>query len=105
LQNPPDGCAVATILIGECGSTVSRQTVDSWLALSRRVENASIARAAATWALDFEREICGKSTCSTMRDGVVQYRDYRHVSVAEALTLTDTFYRAVVAHAVPRRRS
>ncbi len=103
LPSPPDGCAVARILMGKCGSTVSRQTVDSWLALSRRVENASIARTPATWALDFENEICAQSACSTMRDGIVQYRDYRHVSIAEALALTGSFYRAVIAHSVPRR--
>ncbi|MGD0167508.1 MAG: acyltransferase family protein [Gaiellaceae bacterium] len=105
LPNAPNGCAVGRILIGECTSTVPRKTVDSWLALSRRVENASIARAPATWALDFEKEICGESTCSTLRDGVVQYRDYRHLSIAGALMLTDSFYGAIVAHAVQRRRS
>lgn len=102
LPNAPDGCAVGRILAGECASTVSRKSVDSWLALSRRVENASIASAPATWALDFENEICGKSSCSTVRDGVIQYRDFRHLTVAKALTLTDSFYRSIVAHAIPR---
>jgi hypothetical protein len=105
LPNAPDGCAVGRILMGDCANTVSRRSVDSWLALSRRVEDASVARAPPTWALDFENQICSKSTCSTVRNGVVQYRDFRHLTVAKALTLTDSFYRNIVAHAVPRQRS
>jgi hypothetical protein len=66
------------------------------------VENAAVAAVPKTWALSFENEICGKASCSSMRDGVVQYRDSQHLSVAGALMLTDAFYRAIALRAVPR---
>jgi hypothetical protein len=103
MAEAPDGCAVGIILMGQCSSSISRATADSELALSRRVENASIAAASNTWPLDFENEICGKSTCSTVRGRVTQYRDSGHISVAMALALTGNFYRAIVAHAAPRK--
>ncbi|MHB8059336.1 MAG: acyltransferase family protein [Gaiellaceae bacterium] len=105
MPSEPPACAVVRILWGRCTSSVSRTIADSWLALPRRVEDASIAATSATWSLDFENEICGKSTCSYVRHGVIQFRDWRHLSVAGALMLTDSFYRAIVAHAVPRKQN
>jgi hypothetical protein len=75
------------------------------LRLPVRVENQEVAAVPKTWALSFENEICGKASCSSMRDGVVQYRDSQHLSVDGALMLTGVFYRAIALHAVPRRPS
>lgn len=96
------GCAVVRVLAGECAGGISRTAVDSWLRLTTQVENAAVAAVPKTWALSFENEICGKASCSSMRDGVVQYRDSQHLSVDGALMLTDAFYRAIALRAVPR---
>jgi hypothetical protein len=97
------GCAVALVLAGKCSGEVSRSAVDRSLRFPIQVENEAIAVAPATWAVSFENEICGKTSCSTMRDGVVQYRDSSHLSVDGALMLTDAFYREIILHAIPRR--
>ncbi len=95
-------CAVLSILTGDCAGTISRSAVDASLSSAIHVEDAAIATAPAAWALSFENEICGKESCSTVRDGVVQYRDPHHLSVDGALMLTDSFYKAIKAHAIER---
>jgi peptidoglycan/LPS O-acetylase OafA/YrhL len=100
-----NNCAVVRILAGECATEISRSEADTWLRLPVRVENQEVAAVPKTWALSFENEICGKTSCSSMRNGVVQYRDAQHLSVDGALMLTGVFYRAIALRAVPRRPS
>jgi len=95
-------CAVFSIITGDCAGEISRSAVDASLGSSIRVEDAAIAKAPAAWALSFENQICGKESCSTVRDGVVQYRDPHHLSIDGALLLTCSFYKVISARAVPR---
>jgi peptidoglycan/LPS O-acetylase OafA/YrhL len=92
-----DRCAVVSILTNACGSTVRR--VDAERALSRAdvIEQAAANSAPLTSTLDLDNQLCGRSTCSTMRNGIVMYRDDEHLSVEGAATLTGRFEQAIVA--------
>ena len=98
----PDTCAIVRVLLGECSSSLPRSSVNRWLRLAIQTENAA-AGAKRTWLLDFENQLCGKNRCTTVKNGVSLYRDSRHLSVDGALTLTPSFERAILAHAVPRK--
>jgi hypothetical protein len=77
--------------------------VDNWLRLAIQTENAGAAGVKLVTTLDFENQLCAKTTCSTVKNGVSLFRDSRHLSVDGALTLLPDFKRAIVAHAAPRR--
>ncbi|MGD0272506.1 MAG: acyltransferase family protein [Gaiellaceae bacterium] len=96
-------CAIVRILLGACSSSLPRSSVDNWLRLAVETENAGAAGVKLTKVLDFENQLCGKNRCTTVKNGVSLYRDSRHLSVDGALTLTGTFERAIVAHAIPRK--
>lgn len=100
----PATCAVVRVLLGKCSSSLPRSSVDRWLRLAIKTENAGAAGAKRTWILDFENQLCEKQRCTTVKKGVSLYRDSRHLSVDGALTLTGTFQRAIARHATPRRR-
>ena len=95
-------CAIVRILLGECASSLPRSSVDRWLRLAIKTENAGAAVAKRTWILDFENQLCSKNRCATVKNKVSLYRDSRHLSIDGALTLTGTFQRAIVARAAPR---
>jgi peptidoglycan/LPS O-acetylase OafA/YrhL len=96
-------CAIVRILLGACSSSLPRSSVNNWLRLAIRTENQGAAGVKLVKTLDFENQLCGKTRCSTVRNGVSLYRDSRHLSVDGALTLTSEFKKAFRAHAIPRK--
>jgi hypothetical protein len=98
----PSECAVVRVLAGRCASEISRSVATGSLRPSINIEDAAVSTAPETWVLDFAATLCGKTTCSTTRSGIIQYRNERHLSIDGSLKLTDAFYEAIVAHARPR---
>jgi hypothetical protein len=96
-------CAVIRILTESCMISISRSAVDQSLRRSVGAENRAIAAVPMAWAVDFENELCGRDRCASLRVGTPLYRDSEHLSVDGALSLTERFYKAIVAHARPRR--
>ena len=96
-------CAIVRVLLGACSSSLPRSSVDDWLRLAIQTEDAGAAGVKLVKTLNFENELCGKTRCSTVKNGVSLYRDSRHLSVDGALTLTPEFEKAFRAHAVPRK--
>ena len=96
-------CAIVRVLLGACSSSLPRSSVDNWLRLAIQTESQGADGVKRVKTIDFENQLCGKTRCSTMKSGVSLYRDSRHLSVDGALTLTGTFQRAIVAHAIPRK--
>ena len=103
LPTDPATCSVVRVLTGTCASSLPRSSVDRWLRLAITTEDAAAATAPKTLVLNFENQLCGKSRCSSSRNGITLYRDSRHLSVDGALYLTPTIQRAIVAHAVAHR--
>jgi peptidoglycan/LPS O-acetylase OafA/YrhL len=98
----PTGCAVIRILSGSCvEGSLARSVVDRELRRTVRAEDAAVATAPMTSAVDFENELCLRRRCSTMRGGTLMYRDGEHLSVDGSLTLTDPLYKVIVARARP----
>jgi len=103
LPTDPATCAVVRVLTGTCSSSLPRSKVDSWLHLAISTEDSAAATAPTAWVLNFENLLCGKSRCSTARNGITLYRDSRHLSVDGASSLTSTIQRAIAAHAKPKK--
>jgi hypothetical protein len=101
LPLPPEGCAVVRVLLGDCGVGVPRAKVERDLAVAVRAERAVAAAERGASRISFAGAICGPATCSSIRDGLLLYRDGDHLSVAGALTLTGRFYDLLVARARP----
>jgi hypothetical protein len=99
----PQTCAIVRVLLGACSSSLPRSSVDNWLRLAIQTENQGAAGVKLVKTIDFENRLCGKNRCTTVKNGVSLYRDSRHLSVDGALTLTGTFQRAIVTHAIPRK--
>ncbi len=95
-------CAVVRVLLGQCSSSLPRSSVDRWLRLAVKTEDAGAAGIKGVSILDFENQLCQKHSCKTVKNGVSLYRDSRHLSVDGALTLTGSFRRAIIQHAAQR---
>jgi peptidoglycan/LPS O-acetylase OafA/YrhL len=99
----PSTCAVVRVLLGGCSSSLSRSAVNKWLRLAFTTDKTAARGIKGTSLLDLENQLCEKTSCTTVKNGVSLYRDSRHLSVDGALTLTKTFQSAIAAHAKPRK--
>jgi len=92
-------CAAIRILTKTCTSSAARTAVEHDLRSSVDAEDRAAAAAPKAWTIDLTNQLCGPDRCPTTRSGTVLYRDSTHLSVDGALALTNTFYRAILAHA------
>jgi peptidoglycan/LPS O-acetylase OafA/YrhL len=92
-------CTVLRILRNGCATTVSVGEETKRLGRSLEADRDALASLPSSWALDFRHRLCPRGECASARDGVILYRDGEHLSVDGALTLTGSFYAAIVAHA------
>ncbi len=102
LPAAPQDCAVLRVLRGSCSGTVDRVDADRSLARSVALEDSVAATFATSRTIDLRNVICSETRCSSTRDGVVQYRDDEHLSVAGAMRLRPLFRRVIERHARER---
>jgi hypothetical protein len=93
------GCSWALVAFGGCSGSVARTVVDGELAPALHVEHDGISGATRTWLLNVEDDLCGRTTCSVRRNGILMYRNQNHLNVAGSLTLTGRFASMIEARA------
>jgi peptidoglycan/LPS O-acetylase OafA/YrhL len=93
-----DCAAVLTFLDRGCNGNVARSKVDRELRRTLLAEKAAVNGLNAK-LLDLEPELCTRSRCSGMLNGVPMYRDTIHLSVVGSVALSPVFYRAIVTTA------
>jgi len=91
-----DGCAVIRVLAGTCGATVPRKVADAELSQTLHAE---IAATPGTPALSVENALCDAHYCYTQRGRTLMYHDTTHLSIDGALSMTNSFERAILANA------
>ena len=74
-----------------CGTSLTRQQVESQQRLARRAEAAAIATASRAVGVDFTNRICTETDCATHRASKLLYRDSHHLSVDAAKSLIGEF--------------
>jgi hypothetical protein len=90
----PAACAVLLVLTESCKSSVTREHVAAALRLTDMTQARATSAAPHTRIVNFENDLCGPSSCSTLKnDGTVLYRDNDHLTAAGAQLLTNHFYR------------
>ena len=92
-------CTTLGLLVDGCSTTVPLGEVERAAARARTAEERAVAAVRGAAAVDFVPILCPAGRCSTLSGGTLLYRDRIHLSVDGALRLSDTFYRAIVAHA------
>jgi len=102
LPGPSGDCAVLRILTHGCATRVPRAKVDQMLKPAFELENRAAARAPSIVPVSFVDEICSHSDCRSTRGRMLLYRDFFHLSVGGALTLTPRFRELIEQRAVPR---
>ena len=90
----PSACAVILVLTERCKSSVTRERIAAALQLTIATQDGAVSTAPNTRIVSFENDLCGPSTCSTLKNnGTVLYRDKDHLTAAGARLLTGHFYR------------
>jgi peptidoglycan/LPS O-acetylase OafA/YrhL len=95
----PAGCSVFRVLLDACAGTVARAPALAELRHGIAAERQAIDATTNTSAVDLTEKFCNALVCTTRHDGVDDYRDADHLSIAGALTLTGRFRTAIADRA------